>query len=241
MNHVQARMGILLRRVSIIQYITSRGQEKTVLHIAQKHAVGKHLNFPEERDGLCNNLKLRWERTLGASSCKETKVESFKESSIFTNKRNKNLEPRHPKTWGMYCKYLNVCTYRKHFEDLQPIRGPAFFGFVDWQREVYISGILREKQHKEDSPKDRNKHIMSYFLYCTFLGKIINSVGSCFSFSCLCLTGTPEGQSQSISQTASEGANQWQTTGTYPIPVEREKRPSSQPQCKQPWHSKKWC
>lgn len=110
----------------------------------------------------------------------------------------------------MYCKYLNVCTYRKHFEDLQPIRGPAFFGFVDWQREVYISGILREKQHKEDSPKDRNKHIMYYFLYCTFLGKIINSVGSCFSFSCLCLTGTPEGQSQSISQTASEGANQWQ-------------------------------
>lgn len=30
-------------------------------------------------------------------------------------------------------------------------------------------------------------------------------------------------------------------TGTYPVPAEREAGPSSQPQCKQPWHSKKLC
>lgn len=55
-------------------------------------------------------------------------------------------------------RYFNekLCTYRKHFEDLQPIRSPALLVFVDWQREVNVSGILREEQHQENRPADRN-------------------------------------------------------------------------------------
>lgn len=52
---------------------------------------------------------------------------------------------------------LQQHTYRKHFKDLQPVGSPAFLGFVDWQREVNIPGILREEQHQEDSPADRKK------------------------------------------------------------------------------------
>lgn len=48
------------------------------------------------------------------------------------------------------------CTYRKHFEDLQPVGSPALLGFVDRQRKMNVSGILRKEQHQEDSPADRN-------------------------------------------------------------------------------------
>lgn len=48
-------------------------------------------------------------------------------------------------------------TYREHFKDLQPVGGPAFLGFVDWQREVDISGILREEQHQEDRPASEGR------------------------------------------------------------------------------------
>lgn len=46
-------------------------------------------------------------------------------------------------------------THRKHFENLQPIRSPAFLGFVDRQGELNVPGVLREEQHQEDSPADR--------------------------------------------------------------------------------------
>lgn len=52
--------------------------------------------------------------------------------------------------------YVKLCTYRKHFKDLQPVGSPAFLGFVDREREVNVSGILGEEQHQEDSPADRN-------------------------------------------------------------------------------------
>ena len=53
------------------------------------------------------------------------------------------------------CVYEKMCTYREHFEDLQPIGGPAFLCFVDRQREVNISCVLGEEQHQEDSPGDK--------------------------------------------------------------------------------------
>lgn len=73
--------------------------------------------------------------------------------SYILSSKNQIVEPRHGVCMYFYEK---LCTYRKHFEDLQPIGSPAFLGFVDWQREVNVSGILREKQHQEDSPADRN-------------------------------------------------------------------------------------
>lgn len=66
----------------------------------------------------------------------------FKGSRLFTGRRDHKLAVKKDELCGLY-----NCTYRKHFEDLQPIRSPAFLGFVDWQREVNISGILREEQH----------------------------------------------------------------------------------------------
>lgn len=59
--------------------------------------------------------------------------------------------------------YKKLCTYRKHFEDLQPVGSPAFLGFVDRQREMNVSGILREEQYQEDGPADRN-NLPQFFL-----------------------------------------------------------------------------
>lgn len=54
----------------------------------------------------------------------------------------------------------HILTYREHFKDLQPVGGPAFLGFVDWQREVNISGILREEQHQEDRPASEGRFFL---------------------------------------------------------------------------------
>lgn len=50
-----------------------------------------------------------------------------------------------------------MLTYREHFKDLQPVGGPAFLGFVNWQGEVDIPGILREEQHQEDGPASEGR------------------------------------------------------------------------------------
>jgi len=55
------------------------------------------------------------------------------------------------------CKRQKAGTYWKHFEDLQPIGGPAFLGPVDRQGEVNVPGILREEEYQEDSPADTKR------------------------------------------------------------------------------------
>lgn len=113
-----------------------------------------------------------------------------------------------------------MCTHRKHFEDLQPVRCPAFLGFVDRQWEVNIPGILREDQHQKDSPADRNQLLIFYLVQFT----VEMMFGSMNHF-LACLTKTPGGQSQSISLTATTETNQWQLQAhihSYPFPVERE-------------------
>lgn len=75
-----------------------------------------------------------------------------------------------------------VCTHRKHFEDLQPIRSPAFLGFVYWQRKVNIPGILREEQHQKDSPveKKQSLHLIPHY----FTAENSKNVCMCIFYGC---------------------------------------------------------
>lgn len=88
--------------------------------------------------------------------------------------------------------YEKLGTYRKHFEDLQPIGSPAFLGFVDWQREVNVSGILREEQHQEDGPVERNNLVVFIIFYTVYspVRKLV--LFSCSISSHLRLTRAPE-------------------------------------------------
>lgn len=75
-----------------------------------------------------------------------------------------------------------MSTHRKHFEDLQSIRSPAFLGFVYWQWKVNIPGILREEQHQKYSPVEQNNVITSLFTL------FYNSCGYEYIFLLLALT-----------------------------------------------------
>lgn len=128
-----------------------------------------------------------------------------------------------------------MSTYRKHFEDLQPVGSPAFLGFVDRQREVNVSGILREEQHQEDSPAHTNKSSSVYFPYCIFSCERMNPV---WTFPPVAYVGPQRLQSQSIILTAREKANQWQLPAHIVCPSGAG---GLRLQCKQPWHSRNWC
>lgn len=54
---------------------------------------------------------------------------------------------------------VGVSTYREHLEDLQPVHRPTLLELVDGQRELDIPGILGEKQHQEDGPREQQNPV----------------------------------------------------------------------------------
>lgn len=46
---------------------------------------------------------------------------------------------------------LDLCgeTHWEHLEQLQTVRRPAFFRFVDGERQLDVTCVLREQQHQE--------------------------------------------------------------------------------------------
>lgn len=122
-------------RSFLTQYMTNRGQEKTMLQCTKQEMPKQNIfTFQENKtQDSFQNLILQ-----------------------FTRDQRKPLQQIRSRSLN------NVCTHRKHFEDLQPIRSPAFLGFVYWQRKVNIPGILREEQHQKDSPVGKKAVITSH-------------------------------------------------------------------------------
>lgn len=118
----------------------------------------------------------------------------------------------------MFVLLEKLCTYRKHFEDLQSVGSPAFLGSVDWQREVNVSGILREEQHQEDSPTDRNSlpqfdgpQCVFIFSYTVYSPESTNPACTCSTSFCLRPTQTPEALKPiNYPNCLRKKANQWQ-------------------------------
>lgn len=140
------------------------GGRKRLIYTVLRHHLGRR-TF-----ALLNNLWLTREKNI--------------------NNWNESKKSRHCLYTGTYSM---LCTYRKHFEDLEPIGCPALLGFVDGQRKVNISGILREEQHQEDSPAERTNppKFSGDMLYRIF--SAWQPILQTYSFkSCLCLTRTPE-------------------------------------------------